>query len=129
MTKKIKKKKSGTRPKTLDLATYLDRSGVKAVTTMALQEILIQDQMLTANEEQARVLNGMINNLNQLNKLYIGAVEAHMIEFSDRYLCRVQEAMDGFFDEMTDHHREQMVNIKEKWTTAVGDNPLEEVTE
>lgn len=101
----------------LQLASALSQGDTKALTIMALQETLILHQLTLVEEksDRARVLKGMLNLLNQLNKSYVGHVADGFIECADRYLCRVQLATDTFFDEVTPADREEIEAVKAAW--------------
>lgn len=122
---KHKAKNQCKRVRHLALDTALSREDIKAISVMALIETLLIDHLSFATPERGKIIKGMQNLLNQLNKIYIGHVPPHMIDYADRYLCRVQSAMDGFFDDLTEHDKAEMERVKSDWGVGVGVDPTQ----
>jgi hypothetical protein len=109
-------------PRGKQLATPLSRHDTKAIAIMALQEALITHhlELVESGSPRARILAGEMNLLNQINRTYCGHVEDNLIEFADRFLCRVQDAMDGFFDSVAESDREMVKRVRGEWDVKEG---------
>lgn len=95
----------------------LDQEGARAVTLMALIETLLIDLERTSTPKTRRhnAIRAMQEKLIVCNDTYTGKVGEDFITYCDRFLCRVQDATDNFFDEITEHDLLEMERVKSSW--------------
>ena len=102
----------------------LPRADVPKVAALALMETLLIDIGRTdgeasgtreVREYRARLRENMRKDVERYHGTFIGKVEDGLIQKCDRYLCRVQDALDTFFDDLTPEDLADMERVKANW--------------
>lgn len=101
---------------------------VPAIAVLALLDALTIDAIWTAKsspvhrdirQHRESLLLQIKEKVASLHETYKGRVTGGMITHCDRYLCRVQDAMDNFFEEITEADLTDMELTKAKWPVEV----------
>jgi hypothetical protein len=102
----------------------LPREDVSAVAAISLMETIILD-LARQNEKsssprdireyRAELRDALMGYVQKYSGTFKGRVTGEFIPKCDRYLCKVQDAMDTFFDELTDEDLEMMERVKASW--------------
>lgn len=104
--------------------TMLHRQDVPAVAVLALMDALTIDGMWTVKsspvsremrEYRERLLTSIKTDVERLHGTYKGRVTDGLITHCDRYLCRVQDALDTFFEDITEEDLAEIVRVKSNW--------------
>ncbi|QXE85997.1 hypothetical protein KP003_16780 [Geomonas nitrogeniifigens] len=94
----------------------LPREHVAVVAGLSLIEAVMNHVTgLELTTYQQQVAESLMKSLVRLHDSFPGRVEDSMIAKCDRYLCRAQNAMDGFFDELTPADLAEMEQVKGRW--------------
>jgi len=104
--------------------TMLPRADVPVIAMLALMDALLVDMERTAHtvtessrlrEHRARLRASMRKDVERYNGTFAGRVTDELIQKCDRYLCRVQDAMDTFFENITPEDLAEMERVKANW--------------
>jgi len=104
--------------------TMLPRADVPVIAMLALMDAILVDMERTAHavtgdsgirEHRARLRESMRKDVERYNSTFAGRVTDELIMKCDRYLCRVQDAMDTFFEDLTDEDLAFMERVKANW--------------
>lgn len=111
----------------------LDRRDVPAVAVLALMDALTIDAMWTSKsspvhrdirQHRDQLLSSIKEDVVRLHATYRGRVNEGLVVNCDRYLCRVQAAMDAFFDDITEEDLAEMEAVKAKWPIPEAPNEM-----
>jgi malate synthase len=107
----------------------LPREDVSAVAAISLMETIIID-LARQNEKSSaardvreyRVEIGeiLMSYVQKYSGTFRGRVTVELATKCDRYLCKVQDAMDTFFDELTEEDLAMMSRVKANWPQTEG---------
>lgn len=107
----------------------LDRLDVPAVAVLALMDALTIDAMWSTKsapatreirEYRGRLLSSIQADVQRLHDTYRGRVTDGLVANCDRYLCQVQNALDTFFDDITEDDLAEVDRVKAKWPITGG---------
>jgi len=102
----------------------LPREDVPIIAMLALMETLLidmdrVDRQGTGNREmrvwRAEIRKSMMKQVKRQHSSFVGRVTDELIMKCDRYLCRVQDSLDNFFDDLTDEDLAFMERVKANW--------------
>ena len=102
----------------------LPREDVPVIAMLALMETLLidmdrVDRQGTGNREmrlwRAEIRANMMKQVKRQHSSFAGRVTDELILKCDRYLCRVQDSLDNFFDDLTDEDLAFMERVKANW--------------
>lgn len=106
----------------------LTRADVPVVAVLALMDALLIDMERTADGTtgdremrtyRADLRKNLRNYVEKYHSTFKGRVTDDLVTKCDRYLCRVQDAMDTFFDDLTAEDLAEMERVKAKWPQHV----------
>jgi hypothetical protein len=108
----------------------LPHEHVPIVAGLSLAEAVLNNvQGLSLTPYQQQQCDGIMRYLVRLHDSFPGKVEDSLITKCDRYLCKAQDAMDTFFDELTPEDLAEMARVKGNWPQHTGDGPTPAVKE
>jgi len=102
----------------------LPRADVPVIAMLALMESLVNAMELMEHdvtgdrdirERRADYRKSLMEYIKKYNGTFIGKVENGMIEKCDRWICKSQDNMDKFFDDLTDEDLAEMERVKANW--------------
>lgn len=95
----------------------LQRQDVPAVAVLSLMDALLIDMERAAvsTPYRANIIASMKGKVVKLHDTYQGRVTDDMVTLCDRYLCRVQDALDTFFDDITEEDLGEIARVHGKW--------------
>jgi hypothetical protein len=80
-----------------------------------IDAVLNHVQGLPLTAYQTQQCEGILKHLTRLHDSFPGRVEDSLIGKCDRFLCRAQDAMDNFFDELTAEDLADMERVRANW--------------
>ena len=102
----------------------LPLADVPIVAMLALMDALLVDMERTAHkvtgdremrQYRAELRESLKGYVEKYHSTFKGRVTDELVTKCDRYLCRVQDSLDNFFDDLTDEDLAFMERVKGNW--------------
>jgi len=102
----------------------LSPADVPVIAMLALMDALLVDMERTAHtvtgdrdirQHRAEYRQSIRRYVEKYHSTFVGKVTDELVIKCDRYLCKVQDAMDNFFDDLTPEDMADMNRIKANW--------------
>jgi hypothetical protein len=112
------------RAKAVAAEIMLRRADVPIVAMLALMDALLVDMERTAHtvtgdrdirQHRAEYRQAIRRYVEKYNGTFAGKVTDDLVAKCDRYLCKVQDAMDTFFEDLTPEDLAEMERVKANW--------------